>query len=253
MSFTEYLIPTLILITAGYVLIALFYYKKSKLVSETLAKAQEDNSLVTKKYLETNEKISDLSTSFDDSLIPALKNIELEIKNINCNFTADLVLEKLHRHGYEKAKLVGKNTIVTGVILGRADLPEGYEQRVGHVLTLELDCSSILIESYSLSLNAPDQEVYEFLLKENASYKVSDFGIKVVNDITFLIAQAYVVYPKDSFHITPLIEALDHLENAQLSTANKLSQMGCEFTNISLQDYSKARITQSERNGEKSS
>ncbi|HGE6022747.1 TPA: hypothetical protein ACGGR1_003375, partial [Vibrio cholerae] len=179
--------------------------------------------------------------------------IELEIKNINCNFTADLILEKLQRHGYEKAKLVGRNTIVTGVVLGHVDFPEGYKQRVGHVLTLDLDCSSILIESYSLSLNTPDENIYEFLLKENASYKVSDFGIKVVNDITFLIAQAYVVYPKDSFHITPLIETLDHLENAQLSTTNKLIQMGCGFSNISLQDYSKALITQSEKNNEKGS
>ncbi|MBO2621148.1 hypothetical protein [Shewanella algae] len=253
MTFTEYLIPTLTLITAGYVSIAFYFYKKSQLHKAQIEKVEEANKIVKKSVAETNEKVAGISHSVEDKLVPTLKNIELEIKNINCHLSAEMVLEKLVSNGYKKAKLINDSTIVTGVSLGREDKPEGFEFKVGHIISVELKNSAILIESYSLTIQEPTIEVYEAILKENANLKVSDYGIETINGCTFVIAQSYVIYPKESFHITPLIEALDHLELAQLSLEEKLTSLGSRFKNISIQDYAEARLEHAKEKLEESS
>ncbi len=239
MNFTEYLIPTLILITAAYSSIAFYFFKKNK---ENELQMNKVGDAVKQAALATNDKVDELTQNFDSSIAPSLKNLELEIKNINCHFSAELVLEKLKLNGYKKAKLLNDNTIITGVLAAiKGGAPED-KLRVGHMITLELENSSILVESYSLTIEKPSSEVYEEILKENASLKVSDFGIQIVNNVTFLIAQAYVVYPKESFHIIPLIEALDHLENAQIAIREKLKSIGSNYKNVSISDYFEHRV-----------
>lgn len=239
MTFTEYLIPTLILITVTYSAIAFYFFKKTK---ENELEMNKVGDAVKQATVATNDKVNELTQNFDNSIAPSLKNLELEIKNINCHFSAELVLEKLKINGYKKAKLLNDTKIITGVVTATEGANPEDELKVGHMITLELENSSILVESYSLTIEKPSSEVYEEILKENASLKVSDFGIQVFNNVTFLIAQAYLVYPKESFHITPLIEALDHLEIAQLTLRDKLKSLGSNYKNISLSDYAEHRI-----------
>ncbi|MFL7010963.1 hypothetical protein [Enterovibrio norvegicus] len=239
MTFTEYLIPTLILITVTYSTIAFYFFKRNK---KNEANMNKVGDAVKKATLATNDKVDELTRNFDKSIAPSLKNLELEIKNINCHFSAELVLEKLKLNGYKKAKLLNDNKIITGVVTATEGARPEEELKVGHMITLELENSSILIESYSLTIEKPSSEVYEEILKENANLKVSDFGIQILNNVTFLIAQTYLVYPKESFHITPLIEALDHLEIAQITIRDKLKSIGSNYTNISLVDYAQQKI-----------
>lgn len=239
MTFSEYLIPTLVLITVTYSTIAIYFFKRSKAHEMQMHKV---GNAVKQASIETNEKVSALSKNFDESIAPSLKNLELEIKNINCHFSAELVLDKLKSNGYPNAKLIDDRKIITGVIAADEDSDKKEELKVGHIISLELENSSILVESYSLTLVKPSSKVYEEILKENANLKVSDFGIQILNDITFLIAQAYLVYPKESFHITPLIESLDHLEIAQITLRDKLTTLGANYKNITLGDYAENKI-----------
>lgn len=239
MIFAEYLIPTLVLITTAYSAISFYFFKNSK---ENVVKINQIGDAVKETSIETSKKVGELSKNFDESISPSLKSLELEIKNINCHFSSELVLEKLKSNGYKKAKLLSNNKIITGVITEIEGGHEKDELRVSHIIALELENSSILIESYSLALKEPDTKVYEEILKINSRLKVSDFGIKTFNNTVFLIAQSYLVFPKESFHITPLIEALDHLEFAQITLKNKLMILETDYKNISLSDYAEQRI-----------
>ncbi len=243
MAFTEYLIPTLISVTTAYAAIVFYFFKKSKENEMQIKKVGSD---VKQASVDTNTKVSELSKNFDEEIVPSLKSLELEIKNINCRFSAELVLEKLQSNdNYPKAKLISDNKIITGVKISDEDGDEGSDEEglmVGHMITLELESSSILIESYCLTIKDPSSKVYEEILKENANLKVSDFGIQTLNDVTFVIAQAYLVYPKESFHITPFIEALDHLEHAQISLRDKFKALGSSYKNISLTDYIEHKV-----------
>lgn len=239
MTFTEYLIPTLILITVAYSAISFYFFKRSK---ENEVNINNVGDAVKKASVETNASVKKLSQNLDESIAPSLKNLELEIKKINCHFSPELVLEKLKANGYPKAKLLSDSKIITGVITSTDDGNESDELRVSHMITLELENSSILIESYCLTLLEPSFEVYEEILKENASLKVSDYGIQVLNNVKFLIAQAYLVYPKESFHVTPFIETLESLEAAQLTLRDKLKKLNVSYKNISLQDYAEHKI-----------
>lgn len=239
MTFTEYLIPTLILITAAYSSIAFYFFKKSK---ANEVKMNNVGDAVKQASVETNANIKKLSKNVDESLAPSIKNLELEIKKINCHFSFDLVLEKLKSNGYPKANILNDHKIITGVITSTEEEDESDEIMIGHMISVELESSSILIESYCLTILEPSFEVYEEILKENANLKVSDYGIQVLNNVTFIIAQAYLVYPKESFHLTPFIEALENLEIAQLALRDKLKALGVSYKNISLRDYAEHKL-----------
>ncbi|MBV0934931.1 hypothetical protein [Marinobacterium weihaiense] len=246
MEFTEYLIPTLTLISAGYAFIAFYFYKKTRLRAEEYSRSEEMNKFVRKSIVETNDKVTGISSHLDQKFTPAIKNIEHEIKKINCQFSAEMILEKLKSNGYEKASLINDKTIITGVIIEKEGEEENTDLKVGHVVSVEVENSAILIESFSLTLEASSKEIYEAILSENANMKVSDFGIQFINDKCFLMSQSYIIYPKDTFHITPLIEMLDHLENSQVSLELKLKSIGARFENITIKEYAEARIAEIE-------
>lgn len=230
MNFLDSLMQIISASTAAYIIIVLVYlYKKKSLSFKVEIKRSLDKA---------NEKVDPMLDGVS-SVYPTLDQIELETKKAYINFTQENILEKLQENGYKNSVIIGEGKIFTGVLF---EINDEEKIQIGHSIILDTKNTSIMVESFCLGVEKTNLELYKEILTENHRVKLSGFGVETIEETTYIIAQTYFFYPKDLFHIAPLIQSLDFLEYAHIALSKKLKSLGFPFKNITFKQYLDCRL-----------
>ncbi|WP_274018276.1 hypothetical protein [Vibrio parahaemolyticus] len=248
MFFQEFFIPVAIATTVLYLLIALVLFKRTKETKDNIKEIGSNHEYVKKGVDGMTSKVDNIADEINSTISPLLKSVETEVKKIHCDFNKDIILKRLQENGYTKARFLESGKIFSIIAWNISDDDADPEYiDIHHMITIDTDNSTILIESLSVAIEGEVKaEVYKEILEANYDLKSSDFGITELSDgITAVIAQDYLVFPKNTFHIHPLIEALDDLERAFVSLRSVFQDKKYDFIDVDLEYMASLRATKS--------
>lgn len=231
MYLKEYLLPVSVITTVLYLLSVIWLYLKSKKNRKYLTDIKDVGDTVKSSVDGVTTKVHDISKSIDESMMPALRNVESEMKKMYCSFDEDIIYEKLKSEGYPSSVMMESGTIVSMV---KWDLGEQRIMHVTHFVTVESKNSAILVESYALKLNTKNDGVYKKILQMNFERKTSDFGLLTIGASELVVAQEYIQYPKDSFHSYPLVEGMDDLERSIIQLKKYFDENDIVYENFDI-------------------
>lgn len=234
MVLQEFFLPVAIITTVLYLLLTLVLLKKAKKTKQYIEVISSNHSYVKKGMDGMTSKVDNIADEIRSNINPILKSVETEVKKLHCDFNLEVILEKIQQNGYANAKLTENGKIATIMQWNISDTDEAEYIYVFHLMTVDKESSSLLIESLSVCLEGEvSPEVYKDILEVNYSLKKSDFGIAQLSDnITAIFAQDYLVFPKNTFHIHPVTESLDDLERAFISLRNVLIEKQYPFIDL---------------------
>ncbi|MBY4627285.1 hypothetical protein, partial [Vibrio parahaemolyticus] len=218
--------------------------KRTKETKENIEEIGSTHEYVKKGVDGMTSKVDNIADEINSTISPLLKSVETEVKKIHCDFDKDIILKRLQENGYTKAKFLDSGKIFSIISWNVSDDDEEPEYiDIHHMITIDSENSTILIESLSVAIEGEvKSEIYKDILEVNYDLKSSNFGItELFSGITAVTAQDYLVFPKNTFHIHPLIEALDDLERAFVSLRGLFQDKKYDFVDINLEYMASVR------------
>ncbi|EJE4184008.1 TPA: hypothetical protein KDZ39_004797, partial [Vibrio parahaemolyticus] len=169
MFFQDFFIPVAIVTTVLYLLIALVLFKRTKETKENIEEIGSTHEYVKKGVDGMTSKVDNIADEINSTISPLLKSVETEVKKIHCDFDKDIILKRLQENGYTKAKFLDSGKIFSIISWNVSDDDEEPEYiDIHHMITIDSENSTILIESLSVAIEGEvKSEIYKDILEVN--------------------------------------------------------------------------------------
>lgn len=224
---TEFLLPTLSLLTTIFILAGLWIMFSQRKHEEKSDVRHMESVQYSRSMHDTLKKVD---KKISEEVIPKIEAIYTEKSENIISLTPKEIMSAIERIGASPSALSEDDELI---LVGW----EYQDQKVYFVIKIDLEANDLMIEGYSNRVFELDEEMLVFLLKYNEEMKVSGVCIEELEEVRLLKTQHLVDAPDGSIHYKTLDFVMISLMESQIEIKKELDRRNLRYEFFPPEEY----------------
>ena len=224
---TSFLLPTLSVLTASFVIIGVWFMISHKKHEEK----SSDRHAETMQYNRTmSETLKKVDKHISEDVVPKLGEIFNEKSGDFIPLTPEGVASAIEKIGASPTSISDDGELM---LVGWIH----EEQKVYFLISIDTEAKDIMVEGYSNTIDNIDSDMATFLLKYNEEMKVSGVCLEEIGGKTLIKTQQMLDAPDSKIHLRTFDFILNSLMDSQVKIQRELTERKIKYEFFPPEDY----------------